>query len=95
MACILHPESSFLHGYLRCQLPVETVDVEVKVKTMQGICTFRRDRTSQTIKCNPWSIWLHPYPSLIWKMKTYLELEGKLGLKPRPQPQTQSQEECL
>ena len=30
-------------------------------------------------------------PSLIWKMKTYLELEGKLGPRPRPQPQTQLQ----
>ena len=41
--------------------------------------------------CNPWSTRLHPYPSLIRKMKTYLELEGKVGPKPRPQPQTQSQ----
>ena len=80
-----------LHGYFRCQLPVEMVDMEVKVKTMQGIYTFRRDRTSQVIKCNPWSTKLHPYPSLIWKLKTYLELEGRLGPKSRPQPQTQPQ----
>ena len=71
MACKLRPECNFLHGYFRCQLPVETVDVEVKVKTMQGIHTFRRDRTSQVIKCNPWSTRLCPYPSLIQKMKTY------------------------
>ena len=32
-----------------------------------------------------------PYPSLIQKMKMYLELEGKVGPKPRPQPQTQPQ----
>ena len=84
MACMLHPECNFLHRHFRCKLPVETVDVEVKVKMMQGIYTFRRDRTSQVIKCNPWSTSLHPYSSLIWKMKTYLELEGKLGPKPRP-----------
>ena len=82
MACILHPECNFLHRYFRCQLPEETVDVEVKVKIMQGIQTFRRDRTSQVIRCNPWSTRLHPYPSLIWKMKTYIELEGRLGPKP-------------
>ena len=51
----------------------------------------QRDRTSQIIKCNSWSIKLHPYLSLIWKMRMYLELEGKLGLKPRPQPQIQLQ----
>ena len=53
MACMLRPECNFLHGYFRCQLPIEMVDVEVKVKMMQGIHMFRRDRTSQVITCNP------------------------------------------
>ena len=92
MACILHPECNFLHGYFRSQLPVEMVNVEVKVKTMQDIHTFRRERTSQVIKCNPWSTKLCPYPSLIQKMKTYLELEGRLGPKSRAQLQTQLQQ---
>ena len=91
MACILHPGCNFLHGYFRCQLPTETVDMEVKVKTMQDIHTFRRDRTSQVIKCNPWSTRLCPYPSVVWKMRTYLELEGRLDPKSKTQPQTQTQ----
>ena len=37
MACILRPECNFLHRYFRCQLPVEMVDVEVKVKKMQAL----------------------------------------------------------
>ena len=89
MACILCPECNFLHGYFRCQLPVEMVDIEVKVKTMQDIHMFRKDRTSHIIKCNPWSTKLCPYPSLIWKMKTYLELEWRLCPKSRSQPQLQ------
>ena len=46
----------------------------------------------QIMKCNPWSTKFCPYPSLIQKRKTYLdlELEGKLGLKPRLQHQMQS-----
>ena len=91
MACILKPKCNFLHRYFRCLLPLENVDVEVKVNMMQGIHTFRRDRTYQVILCNLWSTRLHPYPSLIRKMKTYLELEGKLGPKPKPQSQPQSQ----
>ena len=87
MACILKPECNFLYGYFRCLLPLETVDTEVKVKMMRGIHTFRRDRTTQVISCNPWCTRLHPYPSLIQKMKMYLELEGKLGPKPQPQSQ--------
>ena len=85
MACILKPECIFLHGYFRCLLPIETMDVEVKIKTVRGIQTFRRDQTTQVISCNPWSTILHPYPSLIRKMKTYVELEGKLGAQSQPQ----------
>ena len=89
MACILQPKCNFLHGFFRCHLPVETVDDEVKITLIQGIYMFRRDRTCQIIKCNPWSTRLHPHPSLIKKMRTYLKLEGTLGPKPRQQSQPQ------
>ena len=56
---------------------------------MQGIHTFKQERTSQVIKCNPWSTCLCLYLSLVRKMKTYLELEGRLGQNPRPLSQTQ------
>ena len=36
MACILRPECNVLNVYFRCLLPLETVDVEVKVKMMRG-----------------------------------------------------------
>ena len=59
--------------------------MEVRITSMQGIHMFSRDRTFQIIKCNPWSTRLCPHPTIIKKIKTYLELEGKLG------PKTQSQ----
>ena len=62
------------------------VDVEVWITFIQGTHIFRRDRTCQIIKYNPWSTRLHPHPSLIKKMRTYLELERKLG--PNFQPQS-------
>ena len=83
MACILKPKCNFLYGYFRCLLPIETMELEVKVKMMRGIHTFRRDHTIHIISCSPWSTRLHPYPSLIRKMKTYLELESKLGTQPQ------------
>ena len=86
MACILQPECNFLHGFFRYRLPVETVAIEVRITSMQGMHTFRRDRTCQLIKCNLWDTRLHPHPTIIKKMRTYLELERKLG--PKPQPQT-------
>ena len=87
MACILQSECKFLHGFFRCCLPVEMVDVEVKITSMQGIYTFMRDRTCQIIKCNPWSTKLHPHLTLIKKMRTYLVLEGKLVPKSKIQSQ--------
>ena len=96
MACILQPECNFLHGYFRCRLPVEVVDMEVKITSMQGKHIFRRDRTTQLIKCTLWSSRLCPYPTIIKKMRTFLEVKGKLGPIPQhssnqyrpPQPDT-------
>ena len=85
MACILQPECNFLHGLFRCCLPVETVDVEVRITSIQGTHAFRRDRTCQLIKCNLWNTRLCPHLTIIKKIKTYLELEGKLGPKPQSQ----------
>ena len=84
MACLLQPECNFLHGYFRCRLLVEVVDVEVKITSMQGMHIFQRDRTTQLIKCTPWSTRLHPHPTIVKKMRTFLEVEGKMG--PIPQP---------
>ena len=84
MACLLQPECNFLLGYFRCRLPVEVVDVEVKITSMQGMHIFQRDRTTQLIKCTPWSTRLHPHPTIVKKMRTFLEVEGKMGLIPQP-----------
>ena len=56
---------------------------------MRGIHTFRRDRTTHIIWCNPWSARFHPYSTLVKKMRTYLHLEGKLGPKCRHKTQVQ------
>ena len=96
MACILQPECNFLHGHFRYRLPVEVVDVEVKFTSMQGTHIFRRDRTTQVIKCTLWNSRLCHHPTIIKKMRTFLEVKGKLGPIPQsssnqyrpPQPDT-------
>ena len=69
---------------LRCKLLVEVVDVKVKITSMQGMHIFRRDRMTQLIKCTPWSMKLHLHPTIIKKMKTFLEIEGNMGPIPVP-----------
>ena len=58
--------------------------MEVKTTSMQGAHIFRRNRTTQLIKCTPWSTRLHLHPTIIKKMKTFLEVEGKMGPIPTP-----------
>ena len=87
MLCLLQPECNFLHGYFRYWLPVKVVDVEVKITSMQGTHTFWRDRTTQLIKCTLWNTRLCPQPTIIKRMKTFLEAEGKMGLIPQPASQ--------
>ena len=79
MACLLQPECNFLDGFFRCKLPVEVVDMEVKVTSMQGMHIFKRDRKTQLIRCMPWTTKLCLHPNIIKKMKTFLEVENKMG----------------
>ena len=84
MTCSLQPECNFLHWYFRCQLLVEVVDIDLKITSRQGMHIFQRDKTTQLIKCTPWNTRICSHPTIIKKMKTFLEVEGKMG--PIPQP---------
>ena len=66
-------------GYFRCKLPVEVVDMEVKVMSMQGKHIFRRDQMTQLVRCILWTPNLCLHPNMIKKMKTFLEVENKMG----------------
>ena len=86
MVCVLTPQCNFLYRYFWCQLPEDTIDVEVTVWTMKDIHTFKRDCSTQLISYRPWTSRYHPYPSLTKKMKTYLEADRPGGQPSSPQP---------
>ena len=73
------PECNFLHGFFRCKLPVEVVDVEVKVTSMQGTHIFKRDRMTQLIRCRPGPLNSICTLTSFKKMKTFLEVEDIMG----------------
>ena len=79
MACQLQPECNFMHGYFQCKLLVEVVDVEVKIMSMLGTHLYKRDQTMQVTKCLPWTNNIRPHPTIVKKMKTFLEVENKMG----------------
>ena len=79
MACQLQPECNFLHRFFRSKLPMEVVDMEVKVMSMQGTHLYKGDWTTQVTKYILWTNNIHPHPNIIKKMKTFLEVENKMG----------------
>ena len=56
-------------------MPKDTIEVEVTIRKMNEIHTFKRDHAIQIILCRPWKSQLHPYSSLARKMRTYLEVK--------------------
>ena len=72
MACKLLMQCNLVFGILNCKLPEDTIDVVLKVHTLRRIHTFRRDRTTQIIKCSPWEAKVQPYPSLKKKMVEFM-----------------------
>ena len=46
---------SFVLRYIRCDLPEDTVDVMVKVRTMWGTHMLKEDRDNYTLRFRPWS----------------------------------------
>ena len=79
MACQLQPECNFLHDYFKGKLPMEVVDVEVKIMSMHGTHLYKRDQTMQVTKCLPSTNNIRPHPTIMKKMKTFLEIENKMG----------------
>ena len=53
IACSLKPQCNFLYRFFTCNLPENTIDVEVTVHTLKGIHIFRRDCNTQASMCSP------------------------------------------
>ena len=73
MACDLDPQCNFLYRDFTCNLPEDTIDMDVTVHTLKGIHTFWKYCNTQTSSCSPWDTWVQPFPSLRTKMKDYIE----------------------
>ena len=80
MACDLKPACNFFFGFLWCTIPMDTIDVELPVQTVQGIHTFRTDHTTESSTCIPCIKWMKPFPSL-WKKIEAFEEKKKDGTK--------------
>ena len=73
MACELLMQCDLIIGILKCTLHGDTIDVDLKVHTLQGIHTYRKDRSMQVMKCSPWGPEVQPFPSLKKKMVEFMK----------------------
>ena len=66
----------FFFGFMDMNLPTDTVDLELTLRTVQGIYIYHKDHTVKTTILTPWSKSVTPFPSLRKKIKFFKE-EGK------------------
>ena len=73
MACDLKPTCDFIFGFLLCTLPMVTIDIELTVRTIQGIHMYRKDQISKQVTCSPSNRLMKPFLSLQKKIEAYEE----------------------
>ena len=71
MASGISPVCDFIFRSIWTGLPMDTVDVELTVRTVKGIYTYRKDHTAEFIVFSPWSRTIIPFPSLRRKIQAY------------------------
>ena len=72
MACELAMQCDLVLRFLRCALPEDTINVDIKVCTLKVIHTFKKNYKSQTSKCSPWGAEVQSYPALRKRMKEFM-----------------------
>ena len=60
----LSAQHDFVFHNFGCALPKDTIDIEVTIWTVDGIHTYKRDRTTQITLYSPWSRQVKSFPSL-------------------------------
>ena len=73
MACDLLTQCDLIFGILKCALPEDTIDVDLKVCTLWGIHTYRKDSSTQIIKCSTFGTEVLPFLSFKKKVVEFMK----------------------
>ena len=71
MAREISPVCSFIFGSIWTGLPTDTVDVELTIRMVKGIYTYRKDHIAESMVFSPWRRTVIPFPSLHKKIQVY------------------------
>ena len=64
MAREISPMCDFIFGSIRTKSLMDTVDVDLTIRTVKGIYTYQKDHTMESTIFTPWNKSIIPFPSL-------------------------------
>ena len=73
MARQVNSVCNFMLGYVRCELPEDTVDVEVRIRTLGGTHTLKEDRVYCTLKFRLRGGQVKPFEALKVRLSGYIK----------------------
>ena len=62
---------NFIFKSICTSLPTDTVGVELTIRTVKGIYTYRKDCMAQSVVFSPWSRTMIPFPLLCRKIQAF------------------------
>ena len=71
MAREISPICHFISGSIMTCLLTDMVDIDLTIRTVKGIYTYRKDNTTKSMIFTPWSKKVIPFPSLRWKIQAF------------------------
>ena len=71
MAREISPVCNFIFGSIGTGLLMDTVDVELMIRTVNDIYTYRKDHMAESTVFSPWSRTVIPFPSLCKKIQAF------------------------
>ena len=72
MASQISPTCDFVFGFLQCNLPEDTIDIDLKVCTIRGIYIYKEDCNTCTNKFRSWEIHVTLLKPLKEKMAKFM-----------------------
>ena len=71
MAREISPMCDFIFSSICMSLPTDMVNVELTIRTVKGIYTYRKDHTAKSTVFSPWSRTITPFPLLCRKIQAF------------------------
>ena len=71
MAREISPICHFIFGSIKTCLPTDMVDIDLTIRTVKGIYTYRKYNITESMIFTPWSKKVIPFPSLRQKIQVF------------------------